>query len=230
MTDIIAYIRVSTRQQEDAGISLDAQQARIAAYCEYRGLSLVDVVTDVVTSKVPLADRPGGSQLLAALACGEATAVVSTKLDRLFRDTVETLVTTREWDREGVALHVLDLGGTTVDTSSPMGRMFITMVAGFAELERAQIQERTREALAHKRSRGEYTGGRVPYGYELGDDGVHLVECEAEQAVVTLARSLREAGLSLRAIAAELATAGHTTRRGTAWAPQQISRLCRTAG
>ena len=58
------------------------------------------------------------------------------------------------------------MGGQAIDTSSAMGRMFLTMAAGFAELERNLISERTKTALQHKRKNGHLVGA-VPYGYDL---------------------------------------------------------------
>jgi DNA invertase Pin-like site-specific DNA recombinase len=67
------------------------------------------------------------------------------------------------------------------------------------------IRARTCAALAAKRARRERVGS-VPYGFALDGDGVHLVAVRTEQATVARARELRAAGLSLRAIAASLAT------------------------
>lgn len=69
--------------------------------------------------------------------------MVALKLDRRFRDAADALVQTRVWDRAGIALHVVDMGGQSLNTASSMGRMFLTMTAAFAELERNLISERT---------------------------------------------------------------------------------------
>jgi DNA invertase Pin-like site-specific DNA recombinase len=153
----------------------------------------------------------------------KAQHVVGLKLDRLFRDAADALVQTRAWDRAGVALHLCDMGGGAVDTSSPMGRMLLTMLSGFAEFERAMIAERTSIAIRHKRDRGEYIGGQAPYGYELVDR--RLSPIASEQAVITEARRLKAAGMSLRAIAAELTRAGYATRNGSTFAASQVQRM-----
>lgn len=64
---------------------------------------------------------------------------------------IDALNETRPWGRQGVAMHLLDMGGQAINTASAMGRMFLTMTGGFAELERNLIAERTRTALQHKR-------------------------------------------------------------------------------
>ena len=156
-------------------------------------------------------------------AAQQGDVVVASKLDRLFRDAADALAQTRMWDKAGIALHLCDMGGGTIDTSSPMGRMMLTMLAGFAEFERALIAERTGAAIRHKQAKGEYIGGGAPYGWQL--DAGELVEVPAEQAVVVEAKRLKDAGLSLRAIAAELAAAGHLARTGKPFAAAQVQRM-----
>ncbi len=149
---VIGYIRVSTDDQAREGVSLDAQEARIRAYAEMAGLELVDVIRDAaISGTVPLADRAGG----AALLDHDVDHVIALKLDRLFRDAADALSQTRSWDKAGIALHLIDVGGATINTSTAMGRMFLTMMAGFAELERNLISERTAMALAYKKDRRE---------------------------------------------------------------------------
>ncbi len=220
----IAYIRVSTEEQVQLGVSLDAQERAVRCYCEMRGLELVEVIRDEgVSAGKPLATRAGGERVLSAVRRREASAVVAWKLDRLFRDCGDCLAVTRDWDKRSVSLHLVDLGGQAVDTASAMGRFFLTVMAGAAELERNQIRERTSAAMRHKADLGEYIGGEAPYGYRVA--GKLLAEDAAEQMVVALAAELRAAGLSYRRIAAELAARGLTPRRGGAWHPQTVANL-----
>ena len=134
MTRAIAYLRVSTDRQGD---SVELQAAKVAAYCAMRELDLVEVVEDAaVSGSVALAKRPAGRHLAEAMKRHGATNVVALKLDRLFRDAADALGQTKAWDRGGISLHLCDMGGSAVDTSSPMGRMMVTMLSGFAEFER----------------------------------------------------------------------------------------------
>ncbi|MCA9000544.1 MAG: recombinase family protein [Planctomycetes bacterium] len=212
----VAYLRVSTTEQADEGVSLEAQEAALRAYCTMRGLELVEVITDPgVSAGKPLAAREGGRRVLDLVRTGKAGAVVAYKLDRLFRDCADCLTVTATWDRTNVALHLVDLGGQAVDTSTAMGRFFLTVMAGAAELERNVIRERTAMAMSHKRTRREYCGGEAPYGWRI--DGAHLVPHDAEQTVMRCARELREAGLSLRKIGVELEVRGMLPRCGRKW-------------
>ena len=217
METAIAYIRVSTEEQATEGVSIAAQEAKIRAYATLRSLNLVDVVIDAgVSAGKPLADREGGRQVLDAIRSKRATAVVTVKLDRVFRDAADCLTVTREWDKRGVSFHILDMGGQSIDTSSAMGRMFLTMAAGFAELERSLICERTASALQHKRSKGEFVG-EVPFGFDLAQDGKTLTRNAAEQEAIALMRNLRAKGLSYRSIAGELDKAGIRPKKGNRW-------------
>ena len=224
----IAYLRVSTEEQATHGVSLDAQEQRVRAYCTMRGLDLVDIVVDAgVSGGKPLQTRPGGSRVVDFVKRGKVDHVVSIKLDRLFRDCADCLQVTEKWDRKGVALHLVDLGGQAVDTSSAMGRFFLTVMAGAAELERNQIRERTRAALAHKKSRGECVG-QVPFGFRLAEDGVHIVADGDESQTIAHIRDLREQGLSIRKIADHLNQTG-VPSRGSKWHPTTVSRILRAA-
>jgi DNA invertase Pin-like site-specific DNA recombinase len=183
----VAYIRVSTLDQAEHGVSLEAQDERLRAYCLSAGLELVAVIReDGVSGSVPLADRPQGVELLAALKQGVAH-VVALKLDRLFRDAEDALRQTRAWDRAGVALHLVDMGGQSINTASAMGRMMLTMMAAFAELERNLIAERTTQALQHKRNHRQVFN-HTPYGYNRA--GSALVASEDEQATIRRIRAL----------------------------------------
>ncbi|MFH1865039.1 MAG: recombinase family protein [Candidatus Eisenbacteria bacterium] len=226
----VLYVRCSLEEQAIDGYSVDYQEASLRAYCALRGLEVTEVVVDAGASGgKPLASREGGATVQNLAARGKVGAVVGWKLDRLFRDAGDCLNVTREWDRWGVALHLADLGGQAVDTSSAMGRFFLTVMAGAAEMERNQIRERTAAALRHKAANGEFCGGEVPYGFRIASDGVRLAEVEEEQQVIREARRLRASGLSLRAVARELDRFGYASRSGRPFAASQVARMTEAA-
>ena len=82
--------------------------------------------------------------------------------------------------------------------------------------------ELTKRALAKKKARGECVG-TVPYGFRR--EGDVLVEDEAEQAVLACVRGFAAAGLSQRAIVAELVASGHLSRSGKPFAKTQVHRM-----
>src|SRR5262245_40127695 len=130
----IGYVRVSTEEQAREGVSLGAQEERLRAYCAMQGLELIDVVCEPgVSGSVALLGRPAGARLAEAIRERSVEHVVALKLDRLFRDAVDALTQTRQWDRSGIALHLVDMGGQSLNSASAMGRLFLTVLAGLAE-------------------------------------------------------------------------------------------------
>lgn len=83
----------------------------------------------------------------------------------------------------------------------------------------------TTAGLAHKKAKGEYTGGCAPYGWRVGADGVKLEIHPGEQAIMARARTLRESGLSLRAVGARLAAEGLLPRTGGRWHATTVNDL-----
>jgi site-specific DNA recombinase len=243
VTRVVGYARVSTADQRDRGVSLEAQWEKIEAYCQLRGFDLVERIEDAgVSGSIALAERRQGRRVAAALKEHDAAHVVALKLDRLFRDAGDALARTKAWDKAGIALHLCDMGGAAVDTSSPIGRMMLTMLAGFAEFERALIAERTTIALAHIKARGGRTGS-VPYGMRLCDGWQELAAEDprrkmlhpdlAEQAVIALVHELageaqprrRAVRGTRKAICDELAERGYRARNGKPFVATQIGRM-----
>ena len=154
----VIYCRVSTAGQAEQGVSLEAQEERLRAYCQMQGLDVEAVlIEEGVSATKPLHARPMGSKLVEMVKNGTVQHVVALKLDRLFRSSVDALSVTSEWDKNGIALHLVDMGGQSINTASAMGRMMLTMMAGFAQFERDLISERTTAALQHKKLMTGYT-------------------------------------------------------------------------
>lgn len=228
MSIVIAYVRVSTEEQATEGVSIEAQEQAIRAYCLLRGLTLAEIVLDAgVSAGKPLASRPGGQKLLDAIKKTQVRAVVAFKLDRLFRNAQDCLQVTAAWDKNGIALHLLDMGGQSIDTSTAMGRFFLTIMAGAAEMERGLIRERTKTAMRHKASKNERVG-KVPYGKALSIDGKHLEDDAEEQRAIQRVIELRQRGLSVRKIADDL-NLNCIKARGARWHKTTVQRILRAA-
>jgi len=109
-----------------------------------------------------------------------------------------------------------------MDTASPTGRMMLTMLAGFAEFERALISERTAQALTYKRDRRE-AYAPTPYGYRRKGDT--LTPHRRELATVERIRAWAEDGASLAAIARRLNADEVPTKRGGRWYASTVRYL-----
>ena len=225
MDKALGYVRVSTPEQAREGVSLDAQEERIHAYCRMSSLNLVNVVReDGISAAKALASRPGGQEIVAAVAGKRIGHVVALKLDRLFRDAVDALNQTRTWDRAGIALHLVDIGGQTLNTSTAIGRMFLTMTAAFAELERNLIAERTQAALLFKKSKRQVYGA-VPYGYSRYDDALRVIEMEFD--IVRKIQDWHARGWSLRKIADTLNKRRIQTKHRRRWHASTLRYILR---
>jgi len=142
-TKRIGYSRISTTDQ-----SSDSQRDALLR------ANVDDVFLDTFTGTK--ASRPEMDKMKASLRSGDT--IVVTRLDRLGRSAKDLLNLVSELDSLGVNLMVLE---QNINTSTPDGKLFFTMIAAFAEFERSIMRARTMDGLASARARGR-TGGRKP--------------------------------------------------------------------
>ena len=227
MSRAIGYIRVSSEEQSKEGVSLDAQESSIRAYAAMRGLTLEAIYREEgVSAKTPLRKRPEGMKAAEALKRGRAVRhIIAVKLDRLFRNAADALQQTQDWDRAGVTLHIIDMGGSAVDTRSAIGRMFFTMAAAFAEMERNLTSERTTAALRHKKATGRAYSRITPFGFDR--EGDTLKENAEEMKIVRHIQLLKAQGVSLRRIAATLNQSQTPTKAGGSWHLVTVQKVLR---
>lgn len=234
MQKIIGYVRVSSEEQAREGISLAMQGARITAYCENNDLELICIYTDQGISAKNIHGRPGFKAAVETVRSGAAHGLIVWKLDRAFRSTRDALATTDKLGRLGKDFISVN---EKIDTTTAMGKLFFTMMAAFSQFERDVTSERTTDVLAHKRDRGEKTGGHTPFGYsfkEVQRPGREeplkvLVSEPTEQGIIQRIQSLKASGHSFRQIASELNSEGRWTKTGKPWTHRQVARLYRRA-
>jgi putative DNA-invertase from lambdoid prophage Rac len=195
---IYAYCRVSTAEQANSGLSLETQRQQVTGYAMMKGWQLADCFIEAgISGSTPLAERPQGKRLLAALEPGDV--VITAKLDRMFRSAADALGTLEELKEDGIGLHMIDLGGDV--TGNGISKLVFTILSAVAENERDRIRERVRDAKRHRASQRLYNGGKRPFGYDVLDG--RLVPNANEQAALEAARIMRANKLSLRAVASE---------------------------
>lgn len=137
----------------------------------------------------------------------------------------DCLSTVEHWDKSGIGLRVVDLGGNAIDTTSAAGRFMLAVLAGAAEMERNLVSERTKSAMAIKRANSKRIG-TVPYGYDLGQDGSTLVPNSAEQNTIDRIIRLSDKGKTLLEIALALSQSDVLTKtRQTRWSHQSVHRI-----
>lgn len=217
MQKVVGYIRVSTTGQAEKGASLDAQRAKIEAWCNLNDGELVAVFEDAGISGSGTAKRDG---LLDALkATTKGMALVTYSISRLARNTLDMLNIAKELEKKGADLVSLS---ERIDTTTASGRMVFRMLAVLAEFERDQVSERTCMTMAHKKASGEAYCG-APFGFEA--IAGRLVEVKRESAIVADILKMREAGASLADIANNLNAKGIEGKRGGKWFPSTVRYL-----
>ena len=220
---IVAYYRVSTREQGRSGLGIDAQRAAVARFAEAEGFTIVGEHVEIETGKGSdaLERRP---HLTAALdearRHGKAPIAVS-KLDRLSRDVafVAGLMAQR------VAFIVAELG-------ADCDPFMLHLYAALAQKERTLISARTKAALAAAKARGQVLGN--PRLAEVRDaaNAASVANADAFAAVVepVIAEAQAAGAKSLRQIAAALNARGTATARGGKWEATTVRNIMRRAG
>lgn len=212
----VGYARVSTDEQAQEGVSLDAQAERIRQYCELYGLELVEVVRDEGYTGTNMR-RPGWRRVLQLHHDKVVELVVVVDLDRISRSVPDF---SRLLSRMGAGSGQFADGGLicinqNFDAQTPAGRLVAHVLASFSQYESEQIGRRTSAALGQKRREGRTTG-RAPYGWRADSEGV-LHPDPDEQPVLRAMLRARKRGDSYRAVAHLLNGRGHTNRHGRPW-------------
>ena len=215
MTKVVIYRRVSTREQGDSQLGLEAQLNQCRTACD--GLTIVGDFVEVVSGKADPRERP---ELMAAIALcqKEGARLMVAKLDRFSREVYHV---TGYCDRYFFAERTPDL----ICAESPKATMLeIRIRAVVAQEEREMIGKRTRAALAARKERGDAPNG------EAGR-AAHLQKAyQATESALQLARSMRELGHGYHTISKALNEAGHTTSKDGKWYPANIrQRLLQVA-
>lgn len=209
MKQAIGYIRVSTEQQADEGVSLVSQRTKIEAWCELNDYELAAIYEDVGISGKTIIKRP---QLQIALKeIKKDMALVVYNLSRLARSTKNCIEIADLLKNRGSDLVSLT---EKIDTSSAMGEFFFTLIAALGQMERKVIGERTKAALAQKKAIGEKYAP-VPFGYRDTDGKLEVVQREAQ--IIAEVFQKRESGHTLQSIAESLNQQGIIGKQGGKW-------------
>jgi DNA invertase Pin-like site-specific DNA recombinase len=175
---VALYARVSTATQKTA-----SQLRQLRKYARDRGSDNIEFVDKGVSGAKD--SRPELDKMMEAARRREISAVVCTKLDRLARSTRHLCNLAAEFEALGVDLVILDMA---VDTSTPMGKLLFSILAGVAEFERELIRDRTRAGMEAARANGKRIG-RPP---------------KLDKRQIERARRMKEKGQTIRHIASVL--------------------------
>ena len=215
------YLRRST-DDEHQPYSIEAQDDRLHSYVDSQpgwriALRFADDASGANT------DRKDLQRALTAARAGLIDVLLVYRVDRLSRNLRDTVTLLEELEEAGV---VFRSATEPFDTSTPMGRMLLQMLAMFAQFERETIIDRVIAGMERKAAKGLWKGGARPYGYQVNKEAQKLVIDKNESTIVRLIFDLyTHDRLGTRAIANILNERGHRTTTGGLWAGHQVIRV-----
>ncbi len=201
-----AYIRISTQEKNQNGISLELQKKSILDFCS----PSVPIFYEDIASAGSV-NRPAYKRLLNELRIRDRLIVY--RLDRLTRNSFDFADLWRGYiQRKKIGFLSLT---ESYDTTTADGMLQIKLRVDFADFEREIIRTRTREALAEKRKQGLVISHYIPYGY--AKRGKYLVPIEKEQENIRLMKQGRKEGATYENIARTLQEYKVPTKRKKVW-------------
>ncbi|MBY9081059.1 recombinase family protein [Paenibacillus sp. HN-1] len=207
------YIRVSTDMQAEEGFSIEGQRSRMTSFAESQDWSIHDFYIDDGYSAKDL-NRPEMKRMLADMEEKMFDVVLVYKLDRLTRSVADLHALLKTFDLYGVKFK----SSTEIfETTTAMGRFFITLVGAMAEWERGTISERVRFGVEQMVAEGRRPGGVMPYGYT--QEGVLIPE---EAALIRELKDLYMSGPGYKSVARMMNIAGKL-RRGREWTDATVA-------
>ncbi len=224
---VAIYIRWSTEEQAD-GTTLAEQREGCEFYIKSQGWfvnpSLIFIDDGYSGGNL---DRPGMRQLRDLVHKGEVDCVVVLKIDRLSRNIVDaTQLVLNEWKDKSHLRCVRQ----PIDTTSDTGRMFFSILATFADFERAQISERTYQGRIRRLKEGKAYGGPVvPFGLLKTDEpGVRTEDPERAPIVREMFRRAYEERATANDLAAWLTEQGIPSPQGRkGWSLNSVRNVLR---
>jgi DNA invertase Pin-like site-specific DNA recombinase len=207
---VIGYVRVSTKDQAKEGISLEAQEEKIRAYCVVKDWELLNIYKEEGISAKSL-DRTEMQEVLKLVNEKKVDVVIVYKLDRLTRSVVDLNMLVKLFDSNGVSLVSLQ---ESLDATTATGRLMMNLLASVSQWEREVIGERTKMAMKYLMD-NKKIHSRPIYGYNI--TGKMLIENATEQKNIRTMDRLRRRGNSYWEIAKQMNTKEAVCKRGGKW-------------
>lgn len=209
------YVRVSTVEQAKEGFSLAAQEERCLQYIQSQGWTYVGTYKDDGYSAKDL-NRPGIQRLIQDVKEKKFDCVVVYRLDRLVRSITDLHHLLDLFEKHHVAFKSAT---ETYDTTSAIGRLFISIVGAMAQWERENLSERIRMGMEQRFLEKKRHQGRAAYGYDLVD-GKLVINPEEAKVVRRIHELYKTNGITR--IAHILNQEGIRTKNGSRWSDPQI--------
>ena len=204
---IYTYLRVSTEEQKNYGLSVDTQRENLQKWARDNGHTIIREYNDAgISGKKPISKRPALQQILVDMEREHVDMVVFTKLDRWFRSVKEYYKVQEVLERNHVVWKAIQ---EDYETETSAGRFKVNIMLSVAEAEADRTSERIKVVMEAKRRRKECVTGHVPIGYKL--DGKKIVKDPDKAPIVEtfFAEYLRTGSIKGASDAAEAATGYH---------------------
>lgn len=180
MRKVAIYIRVSTDEQRDQGLSIPAQRQALIKYCEENGHTNIEEYIDEGISAGAMKKRKAMQRLLDDCRNGQIDLILFTKLDRWFRHVSKYHVIQEELNQLQVPWRAIH--EPMYETVTAMGRTNINFYLTMAQGEIERTSERVRAVIQYKVSQGHALTGNLPLGYKIGDDKRPVIDPETVEA------------------------------------------------